>query len=220
MFLQIDNFLTAGEVESIAELARQTAFIDGRRSNPHNSTKHNAIADPNDLKGKQAAQIALAAIQRNEAARDFALPKRVALPVLTRYGIGMTYGAHIDSAFLPGVPEPMRSDVSCTIFISDPSSYQGGELIVYLGSEEVRIKGGAGHAVFYASTSVHQVAPVTAGERLVMITFIESQIADPLQRDIVYSLGEVRALEGLKMDWRNRTQLEYAIANLQRMWAK
>jgi PKHD-type hydroxylase len=64
------------------------------------------------------------------------------------------------------------------------------------------------------------VAPVTAGERLVMITFIESQIADPMQRDIVYSLGEVRALEGLKMDWRNRTQLEYAIANLQRMWAK
>jgi hypothetical protein len=53
-----------------------------------------------------------------------------------------------------------------------------------------------------------------------MITFIESQIADPMRRDILYSLGEVRALEGLKMDWRNRTQLEYAIANLQRMWAK
>jgi PKHD-type hydroxylase len=215
MFLQIENFLTAAEVESIGELARQTAFIDGRRSNPHNPTKHNVIADPTDPKGTQAAQIALAAIQRSEAARNFALPKRVALPVLTRYGI-----AHIDSAFLPGAPEPMRSDVSCTIFISDPGSYRGGELIVYLGSEEVRIKGGAGHAVFYASTSVHQVAPVTAGERLVMITFIESQIADPLRRDILYSLGEVRALEGLKMDWRNRTQLEYAIANLQRMWAK
>jgi PKHD-type hydroxylase len=106
------------------------------------------------------------------------------------------------------------------MFISDPDSYQGGELIVYLGSEEVRIKAGAGHAVFYASTSVHQVAPVTAGERLVMITFIESQIADPMRREILYSLGEVRALEGLKMDWRNRTQLEYAIANLHRMWAK
>ncbi len=220
MFLQIADFLSTAEVESIAELARQTAFVDGRRSNPHNPTKHNVIADPNDPRGKQAAQIALSAIQRSESARNFALPKRVALPVLTRYGIGMTYGAHIDSAFLPGAPEPMRSDVSCTLFISDPASYQGGELIVYLGSEEVRIKGGAGQAVFYASTSVHQVAPVTAGERLVMITFIESQVADPMQRDILYSLGEVRALEGLKMDWRNRTQLEYAIANLQRMWAK
>src|ERR1700722_15079224 len=102
MFLQIDNFLTAGEIESIPELPHQPAFIDGRRTKPHNPTKHNVIADPNDAPGKQAAQIALTAIQRSEAARNFALPKRVALPVLTRYGIGMTYGAHIDSAFLPG----------------------------------------------------------------------------------------------------------------------
>jgi PKHD-type hydroxylase len=132
----------------------------------------------------------------------------------------MTYGAHIDSAFLPGGQEPLRSDISCTIFVSDPGTYQGGELVVYLGTEEVRIKGKAGAAVFYASTAVHQVAPVTSGERLVIITFIESQIADPMQRDLLYSLGEVRALEGLKMDWRNRTQLEYVIANLHRMWSR
>jgi PKHD-type hydroxylase len=62
------------------------------------------------------------------------------------------------------------------------------------------------------------VAPVTAGQRLVMITFIESQIADPMQRELLYTLGEVKALEGLNMDWRNRTRLEYVVANLQRMW--
>jgi PKHD-type hydroxylase len=84
----------------------------------------------------------------------------------------------------------------------------------------VRIKGKSGQAVFYASTSVHQVLPVTSGQRLVMITFIESQIPDPMQRDLLYALGEVRALEGLKMDWRNRTQLEYVISNLQRMWSR
>ena len=220
MFLQIEDFLTAAEVQSVSELARQTKFIDGRRSNPHNMTKNNVIAEPSDPMGQQAAQIALTALQRSEAAKNFVFPHRVAIPVLTRYGTGMNYGPHIDSAFLPGGQEPLRSDISCTIFVSDPASYQGGELVVYFGSEEVRIKGNAGHAVFYASTAVHQVAPVTSGERLVVITFIESQIPDPMQRDLLYSLGEVRALEGLKMDWRNRTQLEYVIANLHRMWSR
>jgi PKHD-type hydroxylase len=220
MFLQVENFLTAAEVQSIAEFARQTKFIDGRRSNPHNNTKNNIIADPADAAGQQASQIALTAFQRSEQARDFIFPQRVAIPTLTRYETGMAYGAHIDSAFLPGGQQPLRSDVSCTIFISDPATYQGGELVVYLGSEIVRIKGNAGQAVFYPSTAVHQVSPVTSGERLVMITFVESQIPDQMRRHLLYTLGEVRALEGLKMDWRNRTQLEYVIANLHRMWAK
>jgi len=67
---------------------------------------------------------------------------------------------------------------------------------------------------------VHEVAPVTSGDRLVIISFIESQIPDQLQRDLLYTLREVRALEGLKMDWRNRTHLEHVISNLQRMWSQ
>jgi PKHD-type hydroxylase len=220
MFLQIDNLLTVAEVKTIAELSAQVKFIDGRRSNPHNMTKNNVIADPADAAGQQAAQIALAALQRSEAARDFTFAQRIAIPVLTRYGTGMTYGAHVDAAFLPLDQRPLRSDVSCTIFVSDPSTYQGGELVVYMGSQEVRIKGNAGQAILYASTSVHQVAPVTAGERLVLISFIESQIPDPLERDLLYTLNEVRGLEGLKMDWRNRTRLEYVSSNLQRLWSR
>src|SRR5580658_260378 len=219
MFLQIENFLTTAEVQSIAEFARQTKFIEGRRSNPHNTTKDNVIADPNDSAGQKASQIALAALQRSEQARNFVFPQRVAVPTFSRYDAGMKYGAHIDAAFLPVGPQPLRSDVSCTMFISNPDDYQGGDLIAHLGSEIVRIKGKAGSAVFYPSTTVHQVVPVSSGERLVMITFIESQIPDQLQRDMLYSLGEVRALEALKMDWRNRTQLDYVIQNLYRMWS-
>ena len=74
--------------------------------------------------------------------------------------------------------------------------------------------------MFYPSTTIHEVTPVTAGERLVIITFIESQIPDQMQRDLLYTLREVRALEGLKMDWRNQIQLEYVIANLHRMWSR
>ena len=220
MFLQIENFLTAAEVQSVAEIARQAKFIEGRRSNPHNTTKDNVIGDPNDPMAQKASQIALTALQRNEEARNFVFPQRVAIPTLSRYEPGMKYGAHIDAAFLPVGPQPLRSDVSCTIFIANPADYQGGELIAHLGSETVRIKGSAGSAVFYPSTTVHQVVPVTSGERLVIITFIESQIPDQLQRDMLYALGEVRALEALKMDWRNRTQLDYVIANLHRMWSR
>jgi PKHD-type hydroxylase len=219
MFLQIENFLTSAEVTSVTEIARQAKFIDGRRSNPHNPTKDSAIADPGDPTAQKASQIALAAFQRSEQARNFVFPQRMAAPSLCRYETGMKYGPHIDAAYLPLGAQPLRSDVSCTIFISAPKDYEGGELVAHVGSEIVRIKGDAGSAVFYPSTTVHQVTPVGAGERLVIITFIESQIPDQLQRDLLYSLGEVRALEALKMDWRNRIQLDYVIQNLHRMWS-
>jgi PKHD-type hydroxylase len=220
MFLQVENFLAPAEVQAVAEIAREAKFIDGRRSNPHNVTKDNVIGDPTDPLAQKAAQIGLAALQRNEEVRNFVFPRRIAAPTLCRYAAGMKYGAHIDAAFLPLGPQPLRSDVSCTIFIASPSDYQGGELVIHLGTEITRIKGNAGSAVFYPSTHVHQVVPVASGERLVMITFIESQIPDEIQRDLLYALGEVKALEGLKMDWRNRTQLEYVIANLLRMWSR
>jgi PKHD-type hydroxylase len=220
MFLQLENFLAPAEVQGIAEIARQAKFIDGKLSNPHNVTKDNVIGDTNDPLARKAGQIALGAIQRSEEARNFCLPLRIALPTLLRYDLGMKYGAHIDAAFLPIGPQPLRSDVSCTLFISNPADYQGGELLIHLGTEITRIKGNAGAAVFYPSTHIHQVTPVTSGARLVMISFIESQIPDEIQRELLYTLGEVKALEGLKMDWRNRTQLEYVIANLLRMWSR
>ena len=221
MFLQIESFLTPAELASVTQIALQTKFVDGKLSNPHNIVKQNVIADPGDTLGQKASQIGLAALQRSEEARNFIFPRRVAAPTLARYAPGMKYGPHTDAAFLAvGSAEPLRSDVSCTIFISDPKDYQGGELLIHLGTEAVRVKGQAGSAVFYPSTTVHQVVPVSSGERIVMITFIESQIPDQLQRELLYCLGEVRALEGLKMEWQNRTQLEFVIANLHRLWSR
>jgi len=220
LFLKIENFLSAAEVQTLAEIARQTKFVDGRRSNPHNVTKNNVIQDPSDVMAQRASRIALAAFERNEEAKSFIFPQRIAAPTFSRYDAGMYYGPHADAAFLPIDSRPLRSDVSCTMFIANPGEYAGGELVVYLGSEIVSIKGDAGSAIFYPSTSVHQVAPVTAGSRLVMITFIESQIPDQRERDLLHTLAEVRALEGLKMDWRTRTHLEHVIANLHRMWSR
>jgi PKHD-type hydroxylase len=219
VFLQIENFLTAAEVQTLSELARQARFVEGRRSNPHNLSKDNNIVDPADAAGQKASQIGLAALQRSEQARNFVFPQRVALPCLSRYAVGMKYGPHIDAAFMAVGAQPLRSDVSCTMFISNPGEYQGGELLAHIGSEILRFKGNAGSAIFYPSTTVHQVVPVSSGERLVLITFIESQIRDQHRRDILYSLNEVRALEALKMEWNNRVQLDYVIQNLLRMWS-
>ncbi len=220
MFLQVEDLLSAAEVATLTKLAQQAQFVDGRVSNPHNQTKLNLIADLRDPAAQQASQVALAALQRSEQTVNFAYPQRIASPQLCRYGVGMTYGAHTDAAYLVVGQQTLRSDVSCTIFLSDPSAYQGGELVIYLGSELVRIKGAPGSAVLYPSTTLHQVAPVTSGERLVMITFMQSRIPDQMHRELLYKLGEVRALEGLKMEWQNRMQLEHVMTNLQRMWSR
>ncbi len=219
MFLQIEQFLTATEVDSVRELARLARFIDGRSSNPHNHTKLSLIPDPADPHAQQAGRIALGAFQHSEMARNFVFPRRIAMPQIVRYGQGMGYGAHVDAAFMAVGQQPLRSDVSCTVFIGDPASYEGGELVIYLSAQTVRIKGKPGEAVLYPSTTLHEVAPVTSGERLVMITFIESQIAAAAERELLFRLNEVRALEAEKMEPANRLRLQCAAENLLRMWA-
>src|SRR5262249_53684954 len=182
MFLQIPDLLSVAEVASLRRLAQQVRFVDGRTTNPHNATKVNVIADMSDPAAQQAAQLGVAALQRSEQAMSFAQPMRVAPLQLCRYGVGMTYGAHTDAAFLAVGPQALRSDVSCTVFLSEPESYQGGELTIYLGSETLRVKGQPGSAVLYPSTTLHAVGAGAAGDRLVMVTFIPDAVPDPIDR--------------------------------------
>jgi PKHD-type hydroxylase len=219
MFLLIKDLLSAAEVEQIRQLAKSVRFVDGRASNPHNIAKHNLQADLSQAEAQKVSQIAGAAVAANEEVKNFAFPKRIATPLLSRYEPGMKYGVHTDAAFLPLPNSPMRSDVSATLFIGDPASYDGGELIIHIGSERVTIKGEPGSMILYPSTTLHEVNPVTRGERLALFTFMESVIADQMQRELLYMLNEVHALEGLTMKWENRTRLQFVMANLQRMWA-
>jgi PKHD-type hydroxylase len=219
MFLLVKNVLTPAEVDQIRQIASTVRFVGGRLSNPHNLAKNNLQADISQPEAAKAAQIAGAAIARNDEINRFVFPKRIASPLLARYEVGMTYGMHADAPFLPLPTSPLRSDVSGTIYIADPASYAGGELVIHLGSEKVTIKGEPGSMVVYPSTTLHEVMPVTTGQRLVMITFIESVIPDQTQRELLWQLNEVHGLEGLTMKWENRTRLQYVIASLHRMWA-
>lgn len=219
IFIEVENLLTPQELDRLEKLAATSQFVDGRVSNPHNTTKHNLQLDMASDAYRESSQIIGQAYLRNEQVRNFAFIHRFAPPMMCRYQPNMKYGKHPDNAFLPMQPTPLRSDISSTVFISDPDSYDGGELTIHLGSRPVTIKGARGSAVLYPSTTIHEVQPVTRGERTVAITFIESQICDEQLRNLLYTLNEVAALEGLKMEWDNRVRLEHVRHSLHRMWS-
>lgn len=219
MFQMIKNVLTPQEILEVRQIASRVKFVDGKVSNPYSQAKNNLQVDTAQPDAQRATQIASAAVARNAEFQNIVFPKRIASLLLCRYDKEMNYGSHADSPMIPLPNGPLRSDVSGTLFIADPSTYEGGELTVHLGTETLRIKGEPGSMIVYPSTTLHEVAPVTSGQRLVFITFIESMIPDPSARDLLYTLNEVYALEGLKMDWQNRTRLQYVIANLHRIWA-
>jgi len=220
VFLEIKSILTPPEVARLVALSRELRFVDGRATNPANQTKNNLQADHGDPKYAESVQIVNAALARSREFVDFAMPKRVAPPLLSRYEPGMKYGAHADAAIIQVPNGRLRSDLSCTVFVAEPSTYDGGELSISAGNRTIAIKGGAGDAIVYPSTTLHEVVPVRSGQRLVSITFIESFIADQHQRLQVYELNEIAALEGLNMKWENRVRLDVVRQNLMRMWAK
>jgi PKHD-type hydroxylase len=219
MFLMVKDVLTPAELGQIRDLARNLRFVDGRISNPHNQAKNNLQVDMSQPEAGKASQIAGTAIARNEEIKNFVFPKRIATPLLARYEPGMTYGVHADAAFIPLPTAPLRSDVSGTLYINDPATYEGGRLTIHLGSEKVTIEGEPGSMVVYPSTTLHEVTPVTSGHRLVMITFIESVVPNQTKRELLYTLNEVNALEAFNMSWENRTRLNFVSGSLHRMWA-
>ena len=225
MFLELPELLAPAEVTRIVQLAAGMKFVDGRVSNPHNVTKANLQADTSDSRHAEASNMVMAAFARSRAFQDFAMPRRIAPPLVSRYEPDMQYGAHADTAFMTvaqpgGSPMTLRSDLSCTIFLGDPNSYQGGELVLHIGTRAVAIKGAPGEAFVYPSTFLHEVRPVTAGQRLVAITFMESLVPDEQDRNVVYELRDVLSLEGLKMDWASRVRMEVVLQNLTRRWSK
>ena len=212
------QILTPQEVEESRKIAASTQFIDGRASNPHNKAKQNEqLHDPSAY--QKSSDLFRQALLRSPEFLEFAFPVALAPPMMTRYKPGMKYGAHADAAFIQLPGATIRSDLSCTIFLNDPGDYDGGELHVSLGDGDLSFKLQPGQAVIYPSDTFHQVVPVTRGERLVAITFIQSRISDPFRRTLLFELNEVAALEGLKMDPENYARMQLVQQKLLRYWA-
>jgi PKHD-type hydroxylase len=220
MILELKDLVDAQELAELREIASGAKFVDGRATNEGFGLKQNLQSDPVGSGIERMVQLVRNAYNRSQQFRDAAFPKRMATPLLARYEPGMKYGPHADSAFLPMPNGLIRSDLSSTLFLADPSSYEGGELVLHLGDQPVPIKYPAGWAVLYPSTTLHEVRPVTSGARLVSLTFIESYIPDERDRLVLYELGEVSALEGNNMHWLNRMRLEVVRQNLMRRWSQ
>lgn len=214
---RILKLLTDAEIAECRKIAADTPFVDGRITNPHNKTKVNEQLHDAQAYHK-SSQLLLQAFGRSEEFREFAFPVLIAPPLITRYHPGMHYGAHADAAFINLPGGALRSDLSCTVFLNEPKDYEGGELHIRLGDADLKFKLQPGETIVYPSDTLHQVVPVTKGERLVAITFIQSRVQDPFQRSMLFELNEVAALEGLKMSQDNFSRLQLVQANLLRYW--
>jgi PKHD-type hydroxylase len=212
------QILSDEEVSECRKIAAAAPFVHGRITNPHNKAKENEqLHDAGAY--QKSSELLRNALLRSPEFMDFAFPVSLAPPMMTRYKPGMKYGAHADAAFIQLPGATIRSDLSCTIFLNDPKDYDGGELNVRLGDAQLTFKLKPGEAIVYPSDSFHQVVPVTRGERLVAITFIQSRIQDPFRRNMLFELNEIAALEGLKMDPENYGRLQLIQQNLLRHWS-
>ncbi len=214
----IKGLMPRRETKQVVELSQRMSFIDGRAaSNPGSSVKNNLQGDIQDPVYAEAGKIVQRAIFRSQVFKDYAVPKTMAMPMVCKYEPGMDYGFHVDAALLATKP-PMRADVSTTVFLSDPETYDGGELVAKIGDKEVEVKLNPGDAFVYPSVTLHRVKPVTKGVRLVSVTFTESMIRDHYQRELLYQLGKAIDREADKLSFETMTELTNVHTNLQRYW--
>lgn len=167
---------------------------------------------------KTISAMLLEALRRNAAFRAAIYPKQLHSTLVSRYRPGMEYGAHVDAALM-GDATLFRTDVSLTLFLNEPADYDGGELALESGSGEVRIKLPARALVCYPTGQLHRVAPVTRGERLVVVSWIQSHVRDGGAREVLRDLA--LALEKLPQDaTAARDLINKAHTNLLRRWSE
>ncbi len=225
MLLQIPELFSADEVRDIRATLEAADWEDGRVT-----AGHRAVGVKNNLQlpETQPATRALGDRILDRLAKTpmfiaAALPQKVYPPRFNRYEGGGTYGNHVDNAIfpIPGTPLKLRTDLSTTIFFSDPDDYEGGELVIEDMFGEQRIKLPAGDMILYPSSSVHRVTPVTHGTRFASFFFTQSMIRDDQQRRILFELDcAIQSLTADHGDHDALDNLSNVYHNLLRQWAE
>jgi PKHD-type hydroxylase len=235
MLLRIPQVLRPDELAQVRQLILAADWADGRiTAGSQSGSVKNNLQLPEDLPAaQQARHLVSVALARNPMFVTGALPKWVYPPLFNRYGGDADtnhFGNHIDNAVRThaATARHVRTDISCTLFLADPASYDGGELVVQDTYGEQRIKFDAGDLVMYPGTSVHRVEPVTRGERLACFFWIESMVRADAQRRLLYDMD--MAITSLRQkDMAQATpgsaessevvRLTGCYHNLLRMWA-
>ncbi len=191
MLLEIPAVLGPSDLRAIRARLDAATFIDGKNSAGELAAevKHNRELPANQDRLELGKSIANA-LTANATFNHFALPRRILIPIFSRYDVGMSYGLHTDEAVL-GINTPqnaLRNDLALTLFLSEPETYEGGELAVRTPVGLHTFKPPAGHAVVYPSQYLHEVREVTGGVRLAAVTWLQSYVAEAEHRALLYEL--------------------------------
>lgn len=223
MLLTLSGVLSTDQLQQIRALLADARFQDGGLSagrEAHRVKQNEEMVQEQELYTR-LNNIVMGSLVQHAVYKQAVLPHRVAAPFYARYTPGMNYGDHVDDPVMGPMGQRYRSDVSITVFLSSAEDYEGGELVIRSTFGEQRIKLAAGDAVVYPSSSTHHVAPVTAGERLVAVTWAQSLVRDPARRELLYSLSQARDLLLEKSPRERETTLvSNSYTNLVRMWAE
>ena len=218
MQIAIANILSGDELSFVQARVKAARFVDGKATAGFAArlVKNNEQAAASDASLNEVRKLVSERILGNDLFRMAARPKQLTPLLISRYEPGMTYGSHVDDALMQG----LRTDVSFTLFLDDPASYDGGELIIETTAGEDSIKLPAGSLIAYPSTSLHRVAEVTRGQRHVIVGWARSFIRDAAQRELLFDLDTARR----QLFDRDGKSAEFdliskSLANLLRMWA-
>lgn len=224
MLLHIPNVLSAEELSSLRQRLDVADWTDGRETvglQGAQVKRNEQLPDASPLKA-ELGSVVQHALQRNPLFFAAALPLKILPPRFNRYQGGGTYGFHVDGAVMAtGAQGHLRSDVSCTLFLSAPDEYDGGELVVSDTYGEHEVKLPAGDLIVYPSSSLHQVNPVTHGARLASFFWVQSMVRDDAQRRLLWETDT--ALERLRQSGADATavlQLSNVYHNLLRRWSQ
>lgn len=219
MQIAIAGVLSSDEIELVRERLAAAEFVDGRVTAGWAAklVKENLQARGGGRSLETVRELIAVRILENEIFRLAARPKALTPLLFSRYEPGMRYGSHVDDALMNG----MRTDVSFTLFLSNPDEYDGGELVVESAAGEERIKLNAGSLVAYPSLTLHRVAEVTRGARLAAVGWARSHIRDPIKRELLFDLDTAKRRlferEGKSSEF---DLLSKSTTNLLRMWAE
>ena len=224
MLIKIPDVLSKPDVARLRELIDSGDWIDGNVTSGAQAAraKRNAQLAEDSAQARQAGDFVLNALQRNPLFISAALPHKVYPPLFNRYEGGQNFGNHVDNAIRPvrGSDFRIRTDLSATLFLAEPDTYDGGELVIddTYGSHSVKLP--AGHMIVYPSTSLHRVTPVTRGARVASFFWMQSMVRDDGQRTILYELdSSIQALAASDPDHESVVRLTGIYHNLIRRWA-
>ena len=224
MMLHIPGVLSAEQVRDMRTRLAATDWIDGRASvgSQGAQVKRNRQLPEGSPLAAELGRIVSAALTSNPLFFSCALPLRILPPLFNSYAGGEHYGPHVDGAIRTQRVGPiLRTDVSCTVFLSEPEEYEGGELTVIdsYGTHEVKLP--AGDAIVYPATSIHEVQPVTSGERVASFLWVQSMVRDDWKRAMLYELdANIQALRTKHGDSPELVGLTGHYHNLLRQWAE